>query len=109
MVLPAGRAIHFKETKCFVNYSTFDGDVVCECEAGYIVRSCYPCLKIYVVFYTGDNENLTVNGSALSVRSILHEDLWSINSKVHNNLKVANTLTGMKVDSRISVRESSPV
>jgi len=49
-VLPAAKARHFQETSCFVNYSAFDGEEVCDCGAGFPLSSCYPCLKIHVEF-----------------------------------------------------------
>ena len=82
IVLPAGRATHFQETKCFVNYSTFDGEVVCDCVRGFTQSSCFPCLKVYVAFSTKNDEKLTLNTSKLDVKSTLYEDLWSINSEV---------------------------
>ena len=86
VVLPASQGLHFKETKCFVNYSKLDGEAVCECAASFTRRSCYPCLKIYVVFSIEKNEELPVSDSSHTVESILYRDLWSINEEVYINI-----------------------
>ena len=83
-VLPAVKARHFQETNCFVNYSTFDGEEVCDCGAGFPLSSCYPCLKIHVEFRTENNGKASVNASTNGQKSILYEDVSSVNDKVFN-------------------------
>ena len=73
VVLPAGRAIDFQETKCFVNYSLFHCEAVCDCVAGITQSSCYPCLKIYVAFSAENTEKLTVNVSTLNAKSVEYQ------------------------------------
>ena len=87
VVLPASQGLHFQETKCFVNYSKMHGEAVCDCAASFTQRSCYPCLKIYVVFSRERNEELLVNDSSHTVESILYRDLWSINEGVYINYR----------------------
>lgn len=36
--------------RCFVNFSVFDGEEVCDCGGGFFLSFCYFCFKIYVVF-----------------------------------------------------------
>lgn len=83
-VLPAAKARHFQETNCFVNYSTFDGEEVCDCGAGFPLSSCYPCLKIHVLFSTENNEKVAENASMDGQQSILYEDVSSVSDKVVN-------------------------
>ena len=83
-VLQAAKARHFQETNCFVNYSTFDGEEVCDCGAGFPLSSCYPCLKIHVVFSTKNNEKATDNASTEGQQSILCEDVSSVSDEVLN-------------------------
>ena len=100
VVLPASRGLHFQETECFVNYSKLDGEAVCECVASFTQRSCYPCLKIYVVFNTEKNEELPVSDSSLTVKTILYRDLWSINEEVYVNNPEVIRLYGGKLEHR---------
>ena len=83
-VLPAAKARHFRETSCFVNYSTFDGEEVCDCGAGFPLSSCYPCLKIYVEFRTEKNGKASVNVSTGGQQSLLYEDVSRVSDKVLN-------------------------
>ena len=83
-VLPAAKARHFRETSCFVNYSTFDGEEVCDCGAGFPLSSCYPCLKIYVEFRAEKNGKASVNVNTGGQQSLLYEDVSSVSDKVLN-------------------------
>ena len=83
-VLPAAKARHFRETSCFVNYSTFNGEEVCDCGAGFPLSSCYPCLKIHVEFRPEKNGKASVNASTDIQRSVLYEDVSSVSDKVLN-------------------------
>lgn len=83
-VLPAAKARHFRETSCFVNYSTFNGEEVCDCGAGFPLSSCYPCLKIHVEFRPEKNGKASVNTSTDIQRSVLYEDVSSVSDKVLN-------------------------
>lgn len=83
-VLPAAKARRFQETSCFVNYSTFDGEEVCDCGAGFPLSSCYPCLKIHVEFRTEINRKATVNTSEDGQQSILYGDVRAVSDKVLN-------------------------
>lgn len=82
VVLPAARARHFQETKCFVNFSTFDGEEICDCGGGFPLSSCYPCLKIHVYFRTEKNKMAAVNASTNGQQSILYKDVSSLSDKV---------------------------
>lgn len=88
VVLPAARARQFQETKCLVNYSTFDGENVCECLGGSLLSSCYPCFKIHVVYHTEKNPETTGNASTPELQSILYEDVTSVGDKVQLTLNL---------------------
>ena len=67
-----------------MNNSTFDGEEVCDCGAGFPLSSCYPCLKIHVEFRTENSGKATVNASMDGLQSILYEDVSSVSDKVLN-------------------------
>jgi len=83
-VLPAAKARHFQKTSCFVNYSAFDGEEVCDCGAGFPLSSCYPCLKIHVEFRPENNGKASVNARTDGQQSILYQDVSSVSDKVLN-------------------------
>lgn len=84
VVLPASRASHFQKTMCFVNFSAFDGEEVCDCGGGFPLSSCYPCFKIHVYFSTENNKKATENYSTNGQQSVLYKDVSSISGKVRH-------------------------
>lgn len=81
VVLPSAQAGLFHETKCLVNFSVFDGEEVCDCGGGFPLSSCYPCLKIYVVFST-ENISTGIKDTKSMEQSVLYKDVLNVGDKV---------------------------
>lgn len=62
-VLLVVKVRYFWEMSCFVNYSIFNGDEVCDCGVGFLLSFCYLCFKIYVEFRLEKNGRVFVNVS----------------------------------------------
>ncbi|KAL9952717.1 hypothetical protein ACROYT_G040009 [Oculina patagonica] len=66
---------------CFVNFSAFDGEEICDCGGGFPLSSCYPCLKIHVYFSTEKSKKVAENSSTNGQQSVLYKDVSSISGK----------------------------
>lgn len=81
VVLPSAQAGLFHETRCLVNFSVFDGEEVCDCGGGFSLSSCYPCLKIHVVFST-ENISTGIKDTKSMEQSVLYKDVLNVGDKV---------------------------
>lgn len=84
VVFPSAKARLFYQTRCLVNFSSIDGEGICDCGGGFPSSSCYPCLKIYVVFNTESNREATgMSNIRAPTRSVLYKDISSVGDKVY--------------------------